>query len=542
MIFSLYSFWKAFHIPSDILQDRYKKYFGSEKKTISDRETAQKMLMSVSLSIQKKMTDRIKSESTYGMLLKLYYIFGEVHSYYLKEKEQRFELVKENISLNDDQLEKNRNIQRSIIDSCNIWIENCLLLQHDLRLSEIDVKKEFTMDIDLLIDMYIYGLTSQAISLLVLSKKIAMRNSFYGIQICLKDDLPIEVLKHHPVIYYNPTIVGNQHDLVSTPLTSDANNTEFGKGFVSENKVEFLLWLAILCAFEKDILRNDEKALTVISKEDFIGLTESYTKPSVNGMFCYDSFVLTKEKLKMHLRKDDEIIWIVGANKYRHELRPFIGLEDGNVLINYGALEQAKQLWVSFFSNGGMCYTHPTKKDDLCKAMEKRNEELSDIILVEKLQEILRSQYSGTVDLKNVDYQRIFGEKEKNYGDYDIVFYVASTKELFLIESKYFSDSLNSSGIINDYNKLFGENGYYKHCRERYDLVLAEPEKMKGFIKETNNISVHMLFISSKPIEIEFQDDDGIVTFLSLSNFQKYLTGNLLSEDGKNVIRPIHII
>ena len=185
MIFSLYSFWKAFHIPSDILQDRYKKYFGSEKKTISDRETAQKMLMSVSLSIQKKMTDRIKSESTYGMLLKLYYIFGEVHSYYLKEKEQRFELVKENISLNDDQLEKNRNIQRSIIDSCNIWIENCLLLQHDLRLSEIDVKKEFTMDIDLLIDMYIYGLTSQAISLLVLSKKIAMRNSFYGIQICL---------------------------------------------------------------------------------------------------------------------------------------------------------------------------------------------------------------------------------------------------------------------------------------------------------------------------------------------------------------------
>ena len=100
MIFSLYSFWKAFHIPSDILQDRYKKYFGSEKKTISDRETAQKMLMSVSLSIQKKMTDRIKSESTYGMLLKLYYIFGEVHSYYLKEKEQRFELVKENISLN----------------------------------------------------------------------------------------------------------------------------------------------------------------------------------------------------------------------------------------------------------------------------------------------------------------------------------------------------------------------------------------------------------------------------------------------------------
>ena len=211
-------------------------------------------------------------------------------------------------------------------------------------------------------------------------------------------------------------------------------------------------------------------------------------------------------------------------------------------MINYGALEQSKQLWTSYYSNGGMCYTNPSKKDDLCKAMEKRNEELSDIILVTKLQEILRSHYSGTVDLKNVDYQRIFGEKEKNYGDYDIVFYVESKKELFLIESKYFSDSLNSSGMVNDYNKLFGENGYYKHCRERYDLVLAEPEKMKQFINATADISVHMLFISSKPIEVEFQDDDGIVTFLALCNFEKYLMGNLLSEDGQNVVRPTHLL
>ncbi len=542
MIIISRSFWKVFHIPSVRLQNKYRQYFGNEAKTIEDREIALKMLMSVSGNIQKKMTERIKSESTYGMLLKLYYIFGEVHSFYLQEKGQRSKLVKENITLNDDQLEKNRNIQRSIIDACNIWIENCVLLQHDLQLSDIDIKKEFVMDIDLLIDMYLYGLTSQAISLLVLSKNINMKHSFYGIQIYLRDDLPIEVLKYHPVIYYNTAIVGNQHDLVDTPLTLDAYNTEFGKGFVSENKVEFLLWLAILCAFEKDQLNSDDKALTIIPKESFIKLTESYTTPSVNGTLCYENFVLTKEKLKMHLRKNDEIIWVIGTNKYRHELRPFIGLDDGNVLINYGALEQSKQLWTSYYSNGGMCYTNPSKKDDLCKAMEKRNEELSDIILVTKLQEILRSHYSGTIDLKNVDYQRIFGEKEKNYGDYDIVFYVEAQKELFLIESKYFSDSLNSSGMVNDYNKLFGENGYYKHCRERYDLVLAEPEKIKQFINEADDISVHMLFISSKPIEVEFQDDDGIVTFLSLCNFEKYLMGNLLSEDGQNVVRPTHTL
>ena len=187
-------------------------------------------------------------------------------------------------------------------------------------------------------------------------------------------------------------------------------------------------------------------------------------------------------------------------------------------------------------------YVNPNKTDKLRQAMEKRNEDLSEHILVAKLQEILRSNYSGTIDLKNVDYQRIFGQKEKNYGDYDIVFYVADKKELFLIESKYFSDSLNSSGLVNDYNKMFGKGGYYTHCRERYDLIMKEPEKIKSFINETDDISVHMLFISSKPIEMEFQDADGIVTFLSLGIFEKYLKGNLISEDGMSVVRPVHVI
>ena len=116
------------------------------------------------------------------------------------------------------------------------------------------------------------------------------------------------------------------------------------------------------------------------TKEHFIKLCSSYTNPSVDGEACYNSFVLTKEKLETHLRKNEEIIWIIGANKYRHEIRPFIGLDDGNVLINYGALEQAKQLWVSYFSNGGMCYTNPNKTDKLRQAMEKRNEDCSESV------------------------------------------------------------------------------------------------------------------------------------------------------------------
>lgn len=172
--------------------------------------------------------------------------------------------------------------------------------------------------------------------------------------------------------------------------------------------------------------------------------------------------------------------------------------------------------------------------------MEKRNKELSDI-LVEKIRNILNTHYTPTIDYKDVKYQRIFGERLIDYGDYDIVFYSENAKELFLIESKYFSDSLNSSGMVTDYKKMFDEEGYYAHCRRRYDLVLAEPEKMKTFIGTEDEISVHMLFLASKPIEIELQDKDEIVTFLSLNIFEKYIQGKFSGEDD-SLVRPIKVL
>ena len=91
--------------------------------------------------------------------------------------------------------------------------------------------------------------------------------------------------------------------------------------------------------------------------------------------------------------------------------------------------------------------------------------------------------------------------------------------------------------MITDYKKLFEENGYYDHCRRRYDLVLSEPDKIKKFIGVQDEISVNLIFLSSKPIELELQDNDGIVTFLSLNIFEKYITGNLINEDN-SIARP----
>ena len=539
MFFQTRPFWRCMRVSDKKLKNRFEEFFGKSEIEITERDKAIKLLLNIVSTIQERILYRLKNENSYDMLMKLYYIFDEVHSFYLSEKEARVKLSELNIdnpSVIDTFIE-NRDIMRTIIDSCNIWIENGILYQHDIDTMSKAKDRGFSMDIDLMIDLYLYGFASQGVSLLTLSKNTG-QELFYGLKIIPERNTPAEILKYHPIIFFNTAIAGNQNILVEKPLTPDANDTSFGKGFLKTYGVEFLLFLAAIKSFQDDILRGDDKSLTVISKEYFIYLVENYTNPQIDGNAFYESFVLTKAKVKQQLRKNEDIIWVMGTNKERHELRPFIGLEDGNVLISYGATEQAKQLWVSYFSNGGMCYTN--KSDHLSNAMNSRNQELSDI-LVDKIREMLNDVYTPKIDEKDVKYQRIFGERDINYGDFDVVYYSEQSKELFLIEAKYFSDSLNSSGLVTDYKKLFEKDGYYDHCRRRYDLVMSEPDKIKSFIGVDENISVHLIFLSSKPIELELQATDKIVTFLSLGIFEKYIAGKLINEDD-SIARPIQII
>lgn len=539
MFFQTRPFWRCMRVSDKKLKNRFEEFFGKSEIEITERDKAIKLLLNIISTIQERILYRLKNENSYDMLMKLYYIFDEVHSFYLSEKEARVKLSELNIdnpSVIDTFIE-NRDIMRTIIDSCNIWIENGILYQHDIDTMSKAKDRGFSMDIDLMIDLYLYGFASQGVSLLTLSKNTG-QELFYGLKIIPERNTPAEILKYHPIIFFNTAIAGNQNILVEKPLTPDANDTSFGKGFLKTYGVEFLLFLAAIKSFQDDILRGDDKSLTVISKEYFIYLVENYTNPQIDGNAFYESFVLTKAKVKQQLRKNEDIIWVMGTNKERHELRPFIGLEDGNVLISYGATEQAKQLWVSYFSNGGMCYTN--KSDHLSNAMNSRNQELSDI-LVDKIREMLNDVYTPKIDEKDVKYQRIFGERDINYGDFDVVYYSEQSKELFLIEAKYFSDSLNSSGLVTDYKKLFEKDGYYDHCRRRYDLVMSEPDKIKSFIGVDENISIHLIFLSSKPIELELQDTDKIVTFLSLGIFEKYIAGKLINEDD-SIARPIQII
>ena len=539
MFFQTRPFWRCMGVSDEKFKNRFEEFFGQSEIEITERDNAIKLLLNVVSTIQERILYRLKNENSYDMLMKLYYIFDEVHSFYLKEKESRVKLSELNIDKPNviDTFIENREIMRNIIDACNIWIENAILYQHNVDTMAEAKDRGFSMDIDLLLDLYLYGFASQGVSLLTLSKNTG-QELFYGLKITPKRNTPAEILKYHPIIFFNTAIAGNQNILVEKPLTPDANDTSFGKGFLKTYGVEFLLFLAVIKSFQDDVLRGDDKSLTVISREYFIYLVENYTNPKVDGNAFYESFVLTKAKVKQQLRKNEDVIWVMGTNKERHELRPFIGLEDGNVLISYGATEQAKQLWVSYFSNGGMCYTN--KSDHLSNAMNSRNQELSDI-LVDKIREMLNNVYTPKIDEKDVKYQRIFGERDINYGDFDVVYYSEQSKELFLIEAKYFSDSLNSSGLVTDYKKLFEKDGYYDHCRRRYDLVMSEPDKIKSFIGVNEDISVHLIFLSSKPIELELQDNDKIVTFLSLGIFEKYIAGKLINEDN-SIARPIHII
>jgi len=269
--------------------------------------------------------------------------------------------------------------------------------------------------------------------------------------------------------------------------------------------------------------------------ECFLETIAATSAQKINAEPVISSFALTKEALSKQLRPGDDTLWHMGINSCRYELCPFLLLENGWLVIAHQALEQAKQLWCSIFSNGGMPYTN--KKDSLTEAIDAKNTELSKKLVV-LIREKLRNHYEAALDEIEVSYARVFGRQPADYGDFDLVFYAKEAGELFLIEAKFFSDSLTGSGIVRDFTKMFSAGGYYEHCRARFDLVLAEREKMKTFVSADASVEVHFLFVSSKPLEVDFRDQDKVTTFLSLNVFDKYLEGKLEDSEDGSIVRP----
>ena len=436
-VFMTRSFWKEINVSEKKVREIYFKYLGHEELHISSREDSIKYLSGITLKLQAEITSEIKSNNPERTIKDLYKILDEVYHFYFQQKEARSKLVEAGINNGEiiNVFSENRNMARNVIDSVNLWIENCLLFQDKIA-DEYD-KSNFELNQELCIKMYIYGAASQALSLIAMSKKFGNSEMFTGVNITPASDIAIEAEKYHPVIFFNSALAGNQNILSDSNELAKANESLFGIGFKSTYNLPFIYAMRMFATFESEMLYDGKYTMTVIDKKDFVDAIKIYSGGVVNSDSFFDTFVLTKERIESQKKRKDEIVWVMNANKYRHELRPFLCLDNDRVVISFCAIEQTKHLWVSIMLNGGMCYSNA--KDDLTAAIEKRNEELSDK-LVEKLRDKLRAHYKADFDEIDVRYNRIFGQKEIDYGDFDLVFYVKEINELFLIEAKFFSE------------------------------------------------------------------------------------------------------
>lgn len=540
LFLSTADFWKQAGISETITNRKFSETFGSESFCIPNRDEAIKYLSNIMDIAQEKMVQNMQYMNPKELIVELYKVFDKCFHIYMQEKEVRQTLSKNNIIQEElvDVLAQNRNIATNIIEATNIWLENTVLFQENINKKYKCHKKN--IDPLLFVDLYIYGSVSKALSLLNLSKKYGKKALYYGIKVEPTRSNSLDIIREHPVIYYNPLIVGNQN-VFKIPVEEyqNARESDFGKGFYKEYKVDFLLSLRMFKTFQEKYLKKGKIACISLKKEKFMEAIDYFTNGKIQSNSFFDAFVITKEKMHKQLCGNNPIIWKSGVNKYRHELRPFLCLDDDTVFISHEALTQSINIWFSLFANGGRAYSN--YNDKFTEAEELRERALSKQLVL-MIREILQRNYTAAFDDINVDYSRIFGVKEKNYGDFDLVFLTEKTNDLYLIESKFFSDSLNNSGIINDYEKLFGEKGYYYHCRERINLVLKEPEKIHSFLEISGKIKAHFIFLSSKPLEIELMDKDNVITFLCLNNFEKYITGKIISEDGLQKIENYHII
>ena len=320
-IFMTRPFWYEMNVSMNLVKQKYAEYLGEEETVIEKRSDAVSLLSRITLQIQELMVQRLKTENPSVVIKDLYKIFDECFHFYMKQKEARKKLTE--LRINDssigDTFEENRNMARSVIDSVNLWLENSVLFQD--RIGEPYNQDTFELNQELFIDMYIYGTASRALSLLNLSRKFGEKVLYYGIKITPSQNEPIDILVYHPVIYFNTLLTGNQ-DIFSVPLEEykNASNSEFGKGFASVYKMDFLFALRTMSTLQSEMLKDGKYAFTVVDRPDLEKWIDYYTEGKVSGKCFVDAFALTKDNVSSQLRNNDPIIWIMGTNKYRHEI------------------------------------------------------------------------------------------------------------------------------------------------------------------------------------------------------------------------------
>lgn len=275
--FSTRPLWKEINVSPRRVKDLYHKYLGVENRDITSRKEAIKFLSKITSRIQEEMTIDLRGNNPEKNIQDLYKILDEVYRLYRQQKEARSKMQEAGVNRGSafEVFSENRNMARNIIDAVNLWIENSLLFQENLK-KEYD-KRSFNLNQELCIKMYIYGATSQALSLISMSQKFDSQALFTGVKIRPDEDYAIEPIKHHPIIHFNTALTGNQNILVDDDELKNADDSIIGEGFYSTYKMKFIYSFRLLSTFKEDMLLGGKYAMTIIDKKDFINTLREYS-------------------------------------------------------------------------------------------------------------------------------------------------------------------------------------------------------------------------------------------------------------------------
>jgi hypothetical protein len=535
-IFSYRICWKGFGISDRLKKKQFEKYFGNSNNEITNMEEANDYLKEIIEVSRKNILNFIGNVPLEKRSFILFSLYNKVYNQYIIERKMR-EKAKE-INVRDenfvDGLIINRNIEFHILNSIELWIENSILINKtdykDYTQRQLKEKND-----ELLIDLYINALASYSQAQILLSINLDEEFRYTKLIIEPHTDNPLEAQKENPIIFYNPIIMGNLSNLSNDNELKKFNDNIMGLAFKKTFGVDFFAFLCVIRSITEVELKEFGDVIK-LDLDTFKEIIKTSSTISIDVDKFLENFVLKEKNVKLQLKEGEEFISKIGTNRYRLGLCPFVLINDAEVIISRANLDKSLQLWSSYFMNGGCAYTNFT--DSFIQAMQKRNDELSQR-LVDRICCILKEKYTDIIIKTEVLYSEIFGGRSINYGDYDVVAWSKDENQLFIIEAKYISDSLNVAAINNDFQKIFQNKGHHFKFKRRCQLVIEEAYKIKEYLKISDEINTHFLFVSSKPIEASIQDRNKVVTFIPLEQLNDYLLGKYTIGEEDKIVRPI---
>lgn len=299
-------------------------------------------------------------------------------------------------------------------------------------------------------------------------------------------------------------------------------NKGFNNAFLIEKGISFqnycnLMSTLINSSTEKNLVKSK------ILKEQFDSILLD-TYKDIDLKLFHKECVLTKYNIDVNERE-----LYKNSGKYRLDTVPIVDIGRDYYIIIKGFIINSENYWNNVHSIGLVPYICK-EKDNILVEVDKIIENISKLFEIDVLRTFESIIQNRTV-FTNRKTKDIFGRKNIDDNEWDIIIVDCDKHIIFDVEAKFISTSLTESRLSNDLKKFVkSKKGYIEKFEKRIRIENENLGDFTTFCKADTSYTIEHIMVTSKIMELNIESPDRNFKIIHFDGLKNYLIKSYYSK------------